>query len=102
VSALSRNRPGSPVDMPLAELVMQRELSALAHPTPASQRQLVETLEALLDSGGVATEAAAQLNVHPPDCAVPDPEARAAPGQPLHRPQGAVRPGTSGAVEAAV
>jgi hypothetical protein len=52
-------------DMPLAQRMMQRELSALADPTPGSQRQLVETLEALLDSGGVATEAAAKLNVHP-------------------------------------
>ncbi|MBO0834575.1 MAG: helix-turn-helix domain-containing protein [Actinobacteria bacterium] len=52
-------------DMPLAERMMQRELGALAHPTPASQRQLVETLEALMDAGGVATEAAARLDVHP-------------------------------------
>jgi hypothetical protein len=52
-------------DATLAELVIQRELGALAGLTPASQRQLVETLEALLDAGGVATEAAALLNVHP-------------------------------------
>lgn len=51
-------------DVSLAELVMQRELDALAVLTPASQQQLVETLEAFLDTGGVATEAAAKLNVH--------------------------------------
>jgi hypothetical protein len=52
-------------DIPLAEQVAQRELGALASLTPASRTQLVETLQALIDSGGNATEVASRLNLHP-------------------------------------
>jgi hypothetical protein len=52
-------------DMTLAEEVVQTELSALAGLTSSNQRQLVETLQALMDSGGNATEVASRLNLHP-------------------------------------
>lgn len=52
-------------DVPLAEQVARRKLAGLADLTPLRQRQLTDTLAALLETGGTATQAAARLGVHP-------------------------------------
>ncbi len=52
-------------DPPLLRELADRALEPLAHRTPTARRRLAETLQALIDHGFRAPDAAAVLHVHP-------------------------------------
>lgn len=52
-------------DSALADQVVQRQMARLARVNPRQRGRLTETFQALLETGGSATEAADVLHVHP-------------------------------------